>query len=178
MDVFLEAIHESRKEDVLVIDNGGRTDEACIGDLMTLEAQASGLAGIMVWGCHRDTAELRRIGLPVFSLGHYPTGPTKVRARPKSALMSARFGNFRVSKQDIVFGDDDGILFVARDRLGEVLVTARKIARTEGRQARQVKKGRTLRNQLQFKRYLERRSRNRSFTFRKHLREIGGAVEE
>jgi 4-hydroxy-4-methyl-2-oxoglutarate aldolase len=34
--------------DVLVIDNGGRMDEGCIGDLTVLEAQASGLAGIAV----------------------------------------------------------------------------------------------------------------------------------
>src|SRR5690348_8699253 len=53
VDIFLEAMMESHKGDVLVIDNGGRKDEACIGDLTTLEAKASGLAGIVVWGYHR-----------------------------------------------------------------------------------------------------------------------------
>src|SRR5215831_21048348 len=45
VDVFLEAMSKARRGDVLVIDNQARTDEACIGDLTALEAQASGLGG-------------------------------------------------------------------------------------------------------------------------------------
>jgi regulator of RNase E activity RraA len=50
VDVFLEAMQHGHSGDVLVIDNGGRTDEGCIGDLTVLEAQACGLGGIVVWG--------------------------------------------------------------------------------------------------------------------------------
>jgi hypothetical protein len=49
VDIFLEAMQSARRGDVLVIDNGGRLDEGCIGDLTALEAEHCGLAGIIVW---------------------------------------------------------------------------------------------------------------------------------
>src|SRR6267378_6653296 len=39
VDVFLEAMQAARPGDVLVIDDGGRLDEGCIGDLTALEAE-------------------------------------------------------------------------------------------------------------------------------------------
>src|SRR5207237_4773747 len=69
VDVFLEAMMSADEGDILVIDNNGRTDEGCIGDLTTLEAKASKLAGIVIWGTHRDTPELKEIAFRVFSSG-------------------------------------------------------------------------------------------------------------
>ena len=34
VDVFLEALGRAEPGDVLVVDNGGRSDEACVGDLV------------------------------------------------------------------------------------------------------------------------------------------------
>jgi 4-hydroxy-4-methyl-2-oxoglutarate aldolase len=178
VDVFLEAFGAAEPGDVLVVDNGGRTDEACVGDLAVLEAAAAGVAGLAVWGLHRDTPELVEIGLPVFGYGACPPGPVRLDEREASALSTARFGPHLVSRADVVFGDADGVLFVAADRVEEVLTTARRIGRTEREQADRIRAGETLRRQTAFEDYLERRAADPSYTFRRHLRRIGGAIEE
>ncbi|WP_439679890.1 RraA family protein [Embleya sp. MST-111070] len=178
VDVFLEAFGAAEPGDVLVIDNGGRLDEACVGDLAVLEAEAAGVAALVVWGLHRDTPELIEIGLPVFSYGAYPPGPTRLDEREPEALTSARIGPHTVGVDDVVFGDEDGVLFVAADRVEEVLATAHRIHDTEREQARRIRSGDTLREQTTFADYLSRRAADPSYTFRQHLRRTGGAIEE
>ncbi|WP_233578169.1 RraA family protein [Micromonospora sp. BL4] len=178
VDVFLEAFERAEPGDVLVIDNGGRSDEACVGDLVVLEAGAAGVSGVVIWGLHRDTAELIEIGLPVFSYGGCPLGPSRLDAREPAALASARFGGYEVGRDDVVFGDDDGVLFVSADRVAEVLATAADIRLVEREQAARIRAGETLRRQTGFADYLRRRDADPTYTFRRHLRRIGGAIEE
>jgi regulator of RNase E activity RraA len=178
VDIFLEAMGTAQRRDVLVIDNQGRLDEGCIGDLTALETQACGLAGIVVWGCHRDTVELHQIGFPVFSYGTCPAGPQRLDKRDPDALRSARFGDLTVTAEDIVFADADGVLFTPALRAEEILSTAQTIWKKERRQAEDIRAGRNLREQLQFEEYLLRRSSDDAYTFRQHLRAIGGAIEE
>ncbi len=178
VDVFLEAFETAEPGDILVADNGGRLDESCVGDLVVQEAQSAGLGGVVIWGLHRDTADVTEIGLPVFSLGSIPTGPLTVTARPGGALESATVGEWTVSHADLVFGDEDGVVFVPADRADEVLTLAETIRDTERRQAERIRAGESLRNQVRFSDFLAKRAKTSSLTFREHLRSVGGAIEE
>lgn len=178
VDIFLEAYETAPPGGVLVVDNGGRTDEACVGDLAVLEAQAAGLAGVVIWGLHRDTADILAIGLPVFSQGALPTGPLRLDPRPEHAIESAQVGEWTVGPDDLVAADEDGVVFLPADRADELFDLAEGIRDTERRQAERIRAGESLRSQVGFTAYLDKRRDNPALTFREHLRSVGGAIEE
>lgn len=178
VDIFLEAMEKAEPGDVLVVDNQGRVDEACVGDLVVLEVQAAGLEGVVVWGLHRDTADILRIGLPVFSMGAISTGPLRLDERPADAVHSADFGEHTVGREDLVLGDEDGVIFVPAGRADELLTLAESIRDTERRQAELIREGTSLRSQVRFDDYLTARQSEPALTFRQHLRRVGGAIEE
>jgi regulator of RNase E activity RraA len=177
VDVFLEAVAAASRGDILVIDNDGRTDEGCIGDLVVGEAYMSGIAGTVCWGAHRDTAAIATIGARVWSFGTCPNGPLQLRLRPTEALSSARLGSVLVGLDDVVFADDDGVVVVAARDLERVVETARDIAGREGAQAARLLKGELLRRQFNLEQYVKKRTTDPSYTFREHLKSFGGAIE-
>jgi len=177
VDVFLEALEHASAGDVLVVDNDGRTDEACVGDLVALEVAKAGLAGIVIWGQHRDTPQLRSIAVPVFSLGAYPNGPERLDPQPADALTRASCGTHTVTADDVVLADDDGVVLLPADRASEIAEVAARIRDTERCQAARMQLGTSLREQTAFADYLAARDRD-GVTFRQHLRSLDAAIEE
>jgi regulator of RNase E activity RraA len=159
---------------VLVVDNDGRLDEACLGDLVVLEAAGAGIVGIVVWGLHRDTADLLRIGLPLVSLGPLPTGPLPQHVHRDR---SVHVGEWPIADGDLVVADDDGVVLVDAASAEAVLLAARAIRDAERAQAERITAGTGLREQLRFGDYLAKRAADPTWTFRQHLREVGGEIE-
>lgn len=177
VDVFLEAIAAAQPGDVLVIDNGGRTDEGCIGDLVVGEAHMSGITGTVCWGAHRDTTAIAAIGARVWSFGTCPNGPLELRRRHATALEAASVGQVTVTLEDFVFADDDGVVVVTAAELPRVVEAAKDIAAREGAQAVRLLNGDLLRSQFDLDAYVARRHADPNHTFRDHLKGFGGAIE-
>ncbi|MBD5654632.1 MAG: hypothetical protein IAI50_05560, partial [Candidatus Eremiobacteraeota bacterium] len=58
--------------DVLVIDAGGCSDGAVLGDMLAARAVACGAAGVVADGVIRDVEGIRELGLAVWARGTYP----------------------------------------------------------------------------------------------------------
>jgi regulator of RNase E activity RraA len=178
VDIFFEALQTAAKGSVLCIDNQGRLDEGCIGDLTVLEAMHHGCVGILVDGAHRDTSMIRQLAFPVWSRGRHPFGPLAPRQRSKDALAAATLGGHRATKDDVVVLDEDGAVFVPAAQAERVWALALKIQKTELAQAKLAKSGTPLCEQFQVEAFLANRAQSPDLTFRAHLRAIGKAIEE
>jgi regulator of RNase E activity RraA len=176
VDVFLEAIDDAPPGAVLVIDNGGRDDEACVGDLVTLEAREAGLPAIIIWGRHRDTAQLVEIGLPVHSRGALPPGPRRVPPAGR-AMRTAWLDGVEVTADDTIAADDDGVLVIPTGEWSRVAELAREIQQVEKAQADRMRAGASLRAQLDFAGYRARQASEPDLSLRRYLAERGGAIE-
>lgn len=177
IDVFLEAFDGVQDGEVMVIDNGGRLDEACIGDIILLEGKAAGLTGFVIWGLHRDAKELREIAFPVFSLGSLPTGPQRLHPRPADIFTRASFGTHAITTDDYVVADENGVLFLPIGQLGNVAQAAAIYRDTEAKQLAAMRTGRSYRSQTKFNDYLKRRDADATYGFRQHLKDIAAAGE-
>jgi regulator of RNase E activity RraA len=111
----------------------------------------------------------------VFSLGTCPAGPRALRPPWSDGI---RLGSLAITPNDYLFADDDGVVVVGGEHAARVVERAAEISEVERRQADLVRSGRTLRQQFRFADYLARRAADPAYTFRAHLRRIGGEIEE
>lgn len=105
---------------VVVLDNAGRMDGTVWGGILSRLAAAKGIAGTVVHGVCRDTAEAHDAGYPLYANGRYMrTGKDRVQVEAYEQPIS--LGSVRVCPGDLVVGDADGIVVIPRQRMQEVL---------------------------------------------------------
>jgi 4-hydroxy-4-methyl-2-oxoglutarate aldolase len=108
---------------VLVVDVGQVPDRGYWGEVLTTAAEAAGLAGLILDGGVRDVAALEAHGFPVFSATIALTGATK--DKPGTVGTPVRVGGIQVAAGDWVVADVDGVAFVRRDAVDDVLAAGR-----------------------------------------------------
>lgn len=115
---------------VVVIDNGGRTDATIWGDILTEIAHRRGLAGTVIDGINRDVALCRELGYPIFSKDHWMrTGKDRVQVEEMNCVVT--IGGARVGPGDLLRGDADGVLVIPRGHEEAVLAAAEEIHAAE-----------------------------------------------
>jgi regulator of RNase E activity RraA len=137
---FLRALEFCRPGDVLVVDAGGDLNNAVVGGILTFYAATIGLAGIVIDGAIRDVAEIREREFPVYARGVTHRGPYK--DGPGEINVTVCIGGMVVNPGDIVVGDQDGLLAIPQEGVGELISKARGVLAAEAETLRAMKEGR------------------------------------
>lgn len=93
---------------VLVVDGGGSTRAALVGDVIAGLAVANGWAGLVLWGAVRDTVALAALDIGIVALGSNPWKSGKTGAGVVDGPVS--FGGATFRPGDWVYADEDGLV--------------------------------------------------------------------
>jgi RraA family protein len=134
-----KAIDTAQKGDVIVVDAGGWLDNAIIGELMSARAKQRGVAGMVIWGAIRDSAEIGAGSYPIYAAGVTHRGPYK--NGPGEINVPIVIGSMPVNPGDIIVGDADGLVAVPQDQAERVLASAKSILEKETASMKQIVAG-------------------------------------
>lgn len=107
-----EALGEPGGGRVLVVDGGGSLRCALVGDNLAKMGADNGWAGIVVYGCIRDSVDIAGIAIGVKALGTNPAKSVK-RGEGRREL-SVRFADVVFSPGAYLYADADGIVLAER----------------------------------------------------------------
>jgi 4-hydroxy-4-methyl-2-oxoglutarate aldolase len=128
--------------DVVVVEAGGRLDAAMIGEILCGFARRKGIAGVAVNGAVRDTGTLTQwTDFAVFSRGTTPRGPSSMeRGVVNDSIV---FAGVQISANDLVLGDDDGLVVIPRAEAERQLRAALSMVEAEEGWKRAIFEGQT-----------------------------------
>lgn len=126
---------------VLVASADGYTRAGAWGEVLTVAAQAKGIAGLVIDGCVRDIEAIAERRFPVFARG-LAIGACK-KERLGTLNEPIVFGGVLVKPGDIVVGNADGIVVIDRDAVEQVWQAATERRDREREIFRQLDSGKT-----------------------------------
>jgi 4-hydroxy-4-methyl-2-oxoglutarate aldolase len=129
------AVEVCQEGDVLVVASTAPSTHGVFGELLASSLMARGVRALVTDAGVRDTAELREIGFAVWS--QHVSCQGTVKASAGSVNVPVVLGQVVVNPGDVVCGDDDGVVVVARDEAAWALERSReRAAREDGTRAR------------------------------------------
>ena len=106
-----EAVAEAGNGRVLVIDSGGSTRCAMLGDMLAAKAMNNGWSGVVIYGLIRDSADINEMALGVKALGTIPIKSVKRGAGYRDETVHFHDADFVPGHY--LYSDEDGIILSA-----------------------------------------------------------------
>ncbi len=105
---ILRALEMVGPGDVIVVDGGGDTSRALIGEIMKAIAETRHAEGFVIDGAIRDVGAFAASDFPCFARAVTHRGPYK--SGPGEINVPVSVGGSVISPGDIVVGDEDGVV--------------------------------------------------------------------
>jgi 3-hexulose-6-phosphate synthase/6-phospho-3-hexuloisomerase len=146
----VEAIDLAGPGNVIVIYNGSN-DIAPWGGLATLSCKNRGIEGVVIDGAVRDVDEIRAMKYPVFASAIVPNAGEPKGMGEINAEITC--GSQTVRPGDYIVGDESGVVVVPKDRAYEIAKRAKMVEETESRLYEEIRRGKTLSQVLNLKKW-------------------------
>ena len=104
----LESHGEGR---VLVIDGGGSLRRALVGDQLAALGVANGWAGVIVYGCIRDSRAVAEMDIGMFAIDTHPMKTVKKNVGETD--IPVNFGGVTFVPGEWLYADEDGVIVSA-----------------------------------------------------------------
>jgi RraA family protein len=138
------AIHEAldlvRPGDVVVVDGGGDTSRALVGEIMKAMAEHRGASGFVIDGAIRDAACFAASDFPCLARAAVHRGPYK--NGPGDINVPVSIGGCVIAPGDIIVGDEDGVVGFPQAVAAELLETVRTQQTRETEMLKSIRAGR------------------------------------
>jgi RraA family protein len=126
--------------DIIIVDAGGSSMNAVLGDLVSTKARHRGCRGFVIDGFVRDLPAIAELGdFPVFAKGTTPIGP--LHRGPGEINFPICCGGVVVNPGDIVVGDAAGVVIVPQLLAPELLQRLQEHSASQAAYLDSVKKG-------------------------------------
>lgn len=144
----VNAIDTAQKDEIIVIRVEG-DDQAIWGELTSKTSQEKGVIGTVIYGAVRDVGAIKKLKYPVFSKNIVPNaGSPKAEGKINIPIIC---GDITINPQDIIVGDECGVVVLPKKHLNEVVDETLNIKKKEQNIISKIEKGHSLSDILELK---------------------------
>jgi regulator of RNase E activity RraA len=105
-------LYHTQPGDIVVVDARGDMSSGVFGEMMMTYFRGRGGLGVVIDGCIRDSAEIKRLGLGLWLRGVTPNFHTQTNIYPSAVNVPIACGGVTVLPGDLIIADDDGAVVV------------------------------------------------------------------